>query len=116
MTKRVKPAHGLHNCYQGSKYLVETGAGPMARPKSKNPKANQIQVRVTDEELDVLIALAHLEGITPNALVRRLVESEVHRMENDPAVVADRENRRRYQAQKDGGVVPIRPGSRAKGS
>lgn len=81
----------------------------MPRPRSKNPKINQILVRVTDEEQDILVAVAHLEGVTVNALVRRLVEAEVRRMEQDPAVVADRRNRSEYRSKKDQGVVPLLP-------
>ena len=64
--------------------------------------------------MEVLTAIAHLEGTTPNGLVRRLVEQEVRRMETDTHVRADIANRRAYAEKKDGAVVPLAVGRRRR--
>jgi hypothetical protein len=79
----------------------------MARPRAGEPKNKEVLVRLTRGEYEVLTAVAHLEQITVNALVRRLVEREVARMAADPQVVADIKNRSAYQAKKGGTVLPM---------
>jgi len=86
----------------------------MARPSSANPKDRQILARVTAAEYEVLDAVAHLERSTVNALVRRLVEAEVRRMENDPNVIADVENRADYERRREGSVHQLRPRSTSR--
>jgi len=86
----------------------------MGRPRSNEPKKHQVLVRLTAAEMEVLTAIAHLEGTTPNGLVRRIVAQEVTRMEADPHVRADIANRRAYSEQKDGAVVPLTAGRRRR--
>lgn len=86
----------------------------MGRTPSDNPKKHQVLARLTAAEMEVLTAIAHLEGTTPNGLVRRLVEQEIRRMEADQHVRADIANRRAYTKKKEGAVVPLAAGRRRR--
>lgn len=60
-------------------------------------KSESILTRVTPSENDVLRAMAHLDGLTVNEFVRRLIASEIERRSSDPFVAADVANRQRYR-------------------
>ncbi len=79
----------------------------MPRSKRETPKDAQVLVRLTQADHDVLSAVAHLEGVTVNALVRMLVEAEVARAGADEHVRADIENRQRYRSKRGGEIAPI---------
>ncbi len=77
----------------------------MARPKSSNPRSEQLLMRLTEGQMRVLEAVAHLEGQTPNTYARGLLETHLKALEQHPRVRADIENRKRYEAEKSQTVV-----------
>ena len=69
----------------------------MPRPKSTSPRTEQILLRVTADEFEVLDAVGHLERQSVNAYVYGLIQSHVRSLRSNKFVNADLDNRRRYQ-------------------
>jgi hypothetical protein len=66
------------------------------KPKAEDPRRSQVLVRFTDAEMAVLTAVAHLEGVTPNAYVYAVVSDHAAALASNPNVQADIANRRAY--------------------
>lgn len=72
----------------------------------------QLLVRLATSHQQVLVAIAHLEGVTPNAYAHQLLAAHLDRLRTQPHVVADLANRRAYgRAQADVSSLPrpVRP-------
>ena len=70
----------------------------MPRSKSSSPRSEQLLLRLTADELEVLEVVAHLERRTVNSYVYGLVQAHVQTLRTNEFVRTDLENRRRYQA------------------
>jgi hypothetical protein len=66
------------------------------RPEPVHKRLEQLLVRLTAEELDWLESAAHLERLTANAYVYRLLQAHVSSLASNEHVRADVENRRAY--------------------
>lgn len=67
-------------------------------PNEVRPRrGEQLLVRLTAPELDVLTAIAHLEGVTPNAYAYDLLRTHLLALAGDPFVRADLANRAAYR-------------------
>ncbi len=83
----------------------------MPRRPSGQPRDQQLLVRLSASDHDVLRSIAHLEGITPSAYAHRLLAGHLERLSSHPRVAADLANRRAYAAELTD-VVPLGgPGS-----
>jgi hypothetical protein len=76
--------------------------------RTDDPRTRQLLLRFTDREWDLLVALAHLESVTPNALAYEIVCRRLKRAATDRAVSRDIENRRAYRDRKSGQIIPMR--------
>ena len=76
------------------------------------PKKTQVNFRVTEEEWDVLRAIANVNETTvPNAAYA-IVQAAISQAAKDKLVQADRANRAAARNRRSGDVVPLhrRPG------
>lgn len=89
------------------KPLVPRGGGPIPRPKSNNPRDQQLLVRVTTVERRVLVAAAALEQVTVNTFVRGLVVAALHHLEDDPLIKRQLALLEEHAARRGNPVVPI---------
>ena len=64
------------------------------RVDAANRRVEQILLRLTAEELEWVESAAHLDHLTPNAYVYRLVQSHLASLSRNQFVRADVENRR----------------------
>lgn len=62
------------------------------------PRTEQVQLRITNVQLEVLEAVAHLEGSTPSSYAHQVVVEHLAKMATDDHVRTDIENRRAYVA------------------
>jgi hypothetical protein len=76
------------------------------RPRGE-PRDQQLLVRLNASDHNVLRAIAHLEGMTPNAYAHQLLTGHLARLRSHPRVIADLANRRAYAAESSH-VVPLR--------
>lgn len=78
-------------------------------PRSVSPgerRTNQLLVRITDGEFEVLQAASHLRGLSPNAYAHELLRSHLSRLESDEFVQKDVANRRAF-ARSQSSVSPL---------
>jgi len=68
----------------------------MSRPKAKEPRDQQLMLRLTARQLEVLESVAHLDRSRPNAYVHQLLVQHLVSMVNNPRVQADLANRAAY--------------------
>lgn len=66
------------------------------RKASGEVRDQQLLLRLAASHQEVLVAIAHLEGVTPNAYAYRLLAAHLDRLGTQPHVVADLANRRAY--------------------
>jgi uncharacterized protein (DUF1778 family) len=76
--------------------------------RSAEVRDQQLLLRVTANELDVLDAAAHLQRSTANAYVYELVRAHVAALRTNTFVMRDVENRKAFEAAaKDSKTVPF---------
>ena len=68
----------------------------MSRPKAKEPRDQQLMLRLTARQLEVLESVAHLDRTRPNAYVHQFLVQHLASMVNNPRVQADLANRTAY--------------------
>ena len=78
----------------------------MPRRPTGEPRDQQLLVRLSASDHDVLRAIAHLEGVTPSAYAHQLLAGHLERLRHHPRVALDLENRRAYAAES-AGVIPL---------
>lgn len=79
----------------------------MPRPKSTEPRDQQLLLRVTTRQMDVLEAIAHLEHTTPNSYAHQVLVEHLAKVVKNPRVQADLNNRAAYAAET-ATTTPIR--------
>lgn len=68
----------------------------MPRQKASEPRDQQLMLRLTERQLEVLESVAHLARSRPNAYVHQLLVEHLASMMNNPRVQADLANRAAY--------------------
>jgi hypothetical protein len=68
--------------------------------KAADPRSEQLLLRLTKAEMEVLESIAHLERVTPNAYAYALLSAHIARLRTQPHVAADLTTRRSYAAQR----------------
>jgi hypothetical protein len=68
----------------------------MPRQKATEPRDQQLLLRLTARQLEVLESVAHLDRSRPNAYVHQLLVQHLASMMNNPRVQADLANRSAY--------------------
>lgn len=71
----------------------------MSRKKATDPRSEQLLLRLTKAEMEVLESIAHLERVTPNGYAYGLLSKHIVRLRTQPHVAADLTNRRSYDRQ-----------------
>ena len=69
----------------------------LPRPRSTDPRSEQVLLRLTMSELRVLQAVAHLDGSTASGYARGLVVAHLQVVSQDELVKADLANREAYE-------------------
>lgn len=87
----------------------------MPRRATGQTRDEQLRVRWTLDDPEVLAAIAHLEAVTPNAYAARLLSARIDRLRRQPHVAADIANQRGYAKEEtaipvDSGADPRRSG------
>ena len=70
----------------------------IARPKTAEPRDQQLLLRLTARQLEVLKSVAHLEGTTANTYAQQILVDHLAAMAGNPRVQADLANRAAYDA------------------
>lgn len=70
----------------------------MPRPRASEPRDQQLLLRLTSRQLDVLVTVGHLERSTPNTYAHRILVEHLAAMEKNPRVQADLANRAAYES------------------
>lgn len=70
----------------------------MPRPKAPEPRDEQLLLRLTARQLEVLQSVAHLERTKPNSYAHELLVEHLAAMVKHPRVQADLANRAAYAA------------------
>ncbi len=78
----------------------------MPRQKASEPRDQQLLLRLTARQLEVLESVAHLERIRPNAYVHQLLVQHLASMMSNPRVQADLANRAAYDGDL-AGTTPL---------
>lgn len=68
----------------------------MPRPRAPEPRDQQLLLRLTARQLEVLESLAHLEHSKPNTYAHKLLVEHLAAMAKNPRVQADLANRGAY--------------------
>lgn len=68
----------------------------MPRPKADEPRREQLLLRLTRRQLDVLEAVAHLERTSPNRYAHQVLVDHLAQTLRNPRVQADLANRHAY--------------------
>lgn len=68
----------------------------MPRQKATEPRDQQLMLRLTARQLEVLQSVAHLDRSRPNAYVHQLLVQHLASMLNNPRVRSDLANRAAY--------------------
>ena len=86
----------------------------MPRPKAPEPRDQQLLLRLTARQLQVLESVAHLEHSTPNTYAHQVLVEHLAAMAKNPRVEADLANRASYDSDA-AEAIPLRarPGSAA---
>jgi hypothetical protein len=85
----------------------------MPRPRSDEPRDQQVLVRLTRAERRVLYAAAVLDQATVNKLVHDVVKTAVRHFQDDPLVLRQLELLEEQSARRSGAVVPISRSARS---
>lgn len=72
----------------------------MPRQKATSPRSEQLLIRVTEEELDILDAAGFLDRLTANSYVYQLIQAHVAALRSNPAVMNAVRLRADYDASK----------------
>lgn len=70
----------------------------MPRPKAPEPRDQQLLLRLTERQREVLESVAHLENATPNSYSHQVLVEHLSAMVKNPRVQADLANRVAYAA------------------
>lgn len=70
----------------------------MPRPRTQEPRDQQLLLRLTARQLKVLESVAHLERTKPNAYAHQVLVEHLASMANNTRVQADLTNRASYDA------------------
>lgn len=68
----------------------------MARKAANEPRDQQLLIRVTTDELEVLESAAHLNHQTPASYVYALVKTHISSLRSDPFIARDLQNRHAF--------------------
>ena len=80
----------------------------MARPKSHNPKKTaQVLFRLTDDQSDLLEAVAYLHRTTPNEMARRQLVASLEPWRGDPEVESARASRAAFDCRRPAEISPL---------
>jgi len=79
----------------------------MPRPRKEEPRNEQLLLRLTTRQLEVLESVAHLERLSPNTYAHQLLVVHLAAMAKHPRVQADLANRAAYDAEA-AGTSPLR--------
>ena len=79
----------------------------MGRPKAEQPRSATLLLRLTQPQMDVLGAAAHLKRITANAYAYALLTDHLAVVAEQPHVRADLANRADYDSQQ-AKTVPLK--------
>ena len=72
----------------------------MGRPRAEDPRSNQLILRLTDGQVEILNAIAYLEGTTANQYAfEQIISHLVSLSETSAHVQREIANRRDYQSQ-----------------
>ena len=74
----------------------------MPRPMADEPRSEQLLLRLTSRQLDVLESVAHLERTKPNTYAYTILVEHLDAMTKNPRVQADLANRSGYDADGTG--------------
>jgi hypothetical protein len=85
----------------------------MARPRAETPKNAQVNVRLTDEQSEVLAAIAFVEDVGVPEFVRALVDREIAARSNDPLVEDALRIRQASKARAQGTLTTLPRGNAA---
>lgn len=70
----------------------------MPRPKATEPRDQQLLLRLTERQQEVLESVAHLERAKPNSYAHQILVTHLAAMAKNPRVQADLANRTAYAA------------------
>jgi hypothetical protein len=70
----------------------------MPRPKADEPRNQQLLLRLTVRQFEVLESVAHLERTKPSAYAHQILVEHLAAMTKNPRVQADLANRAAYDA------------------
>ncbi len=68
----------------------------MPRPKADEPRQEQLLLRLTRRQLEVLESVAHLERTSPNKYAHQVLVDHLAQMLKNPRVQVDIANREAY--------------------
>jgi hypothetical protein len=83
----------------------------MPRPRVSEPRDQQLLLRLTARQLEVLESVAHLERTKPNTYAHQVLVEHLASMAQNPRVQADLENRAAYDADA-AAATPLRERSK----
>lgn len=70
----------------------------MSRPRTSEPRNQQLLLRLTARQMEVLASIAHLERTTPNGYAHQILVEHLASMARNRRVQADLANRAAYEA------------------
>ena len=79
----------------------------MPRPRASEPRNQQLLLRLTARQLEVLESVAHLERTTASSYAHQLLVRHLGRLVENPRVKADLENRAAYDSDS-ASTTPLR--------
>ena len=79
----------------------------MPRANSNDPRDQQLLVRLTAEEKRLLLVVAALEQMTPNAYVHEVLRGSLDRLRDDPLVKRQLDLWEEHAARRLGKVVAL---------
>lgn len=79
----------------------------MPRPRAPEPRDQQLLLRLTARQLEVLTSVAHLERSKPNTYAHGILVEHLGAVARNPRVQADLANRAAYDADA-AAAVPLR--------
>lgn len=85
----------------------------MARQKSDNPRTEQLLLRLTARQMEMLESIAHLARATPNHYAHQLLVNHLAALSKDPHVQRDLANRASFDA-TSASTTPLDSKRRAK--
>lgn len=85
----------------------------MPRQRAAEPRDQQLLLRLTARQVEVLESIAHLERTTSNGYAHQLLVAHIAALEDNPRVRVDLENRAAY-AQGAAKATPLRTKSHSR--